>query len=329
VNFSVVLVLTFLSASVGIAAGFSIWTDLQERDSSRARHRVESEFRRQQRKQANAPALFKLQDSTPLENLTPPPESETALDDEEASDWRSRLNALLLQSGLPLTRKHLFGLSVSSALALAAVGLAVHGLLLSLLGLLVGSLLPLLYVVRCRRIRHGLFVAQLPAAFELMARVMRAGHSVPQSFQAVAEAFEQPIAGEFAHCQEQQNLGLLPEITFRDMARRTGVLEIKIFVMAMLIQRQTGGNLSEVLDRLAGLVRERVRLRNHVRTLTAEGRLQALVLLVLPVVMFFVMRCINRQYADVLLDHLGLLAAIGGSMGLGALWIRKIVNFDI
>jgi tight adherence protein B len=169
---------------------------------------------------------------------------------------------------------------------------------------------------------------QLSSAFDLMARVLRSGHSVPQAFQAVADTFEPPISGEFAQCQEQQNLGLLPEVTYRELARRTGVLEIKIFIMAMMIQRQSGGNLSEVLERLAALVRERVRLRSHVRTLTAEGRMQAVVLLVLPPVMFFVMRFINRPYADVLLDHTGLLAAMMASMASGALWIRKIIQFD-
>ena len=98
--------------------------------------------------------------------------------------------------------------------------------------------------------------------------------------------------------------------------------------MAMLIQRQTGGNLSEVLERLATLVRERVRMRSRIRALTAEGRLQAAVLLVLPFVMFLVMRVVNRRYADVLLEHPSLIAGMVAMMGLGALWIRKIVNFD-
>jgi tight adherence protein B len=187
---------------------------------------------------------------------------------------------------------------------------------------------PLLYVRQRQKARRDRFLTQLPAAFDLMARVLRSGHSVPHAFQAVADSFEPPIAGEFAFCQEQQNLGLLPEMTYRDLARRTGVLEVKIFVMAMMIQRQAGGNLSEVLERLAALIRERVRLRNHIRTLTAEGRLQAVVLLVLPPVMFFVMRFINPPYADVLLEHSGLLVGMMASMGLGALWIRKIIQFD-
>ena len=113
------------------------------------------------------------------------------------------------------------------------------------------------------------------------------------------------------------------------LARRTGLLEIKIFVLAMLIQQQAGGNLSEMLERLAGLVRDRLRLRRQVRTLTAEGRLQGLTLLVLPVLVFAALLVINRKYAEVLLQHPSLIAATLTAMGVGVLWIRRIVNFDV
>jgi tight adherence protein B len=162
-----------------------------------------------------------------------------------------------------------------------------------------------------------------------MARVIRAGQSVPQAFQAVAEATEDPVAGEFATCQKQQNLGLRPEVAFQEMAERSGILEMRIFTMAMLIQRQTGGNLSDVLDRLAGLVRARLRLRDRVRTFTAEGRLQGWTLVVLPFVAFAVMMFANRQYAEVLLQHSQMLIAVGISMVIGILWIRKITNIDL
>ena len=176
--------------------------------------------------------------------------------------------------------------------------------------------------------RREAVLRQLPAAFDLMARILRSGLSMPQAFQGVAEAFPNPLAAEFARCRDEQNLGILPEISFRGMAERIGVLEMKIFVMAMLIQRLTGGNLSEVLERLAELIRERLRLRSQVRTLTAEGRMQAGVLLVLPVVMFFAMRWVNRPYTDVLLAHPDWLTGMGVLMAIGALWIRKIIDIE-
>jgi tight adherence protein B len=156
--------------------------------------------------------------------------------------------------------------------------------------------------------------------------VIRAGQSVPQSLQAVADSMENPIAGDFETCLKQQNLGLPPEVTFQEMADRCHILELRIFAMAMLIQRQTGGNLSEVLERLATLVRARHKLKQQVRTLTAEGRLQGWTLAVLPFVVFGVMMIVNRPYAEVLFQHVPLLVATVAVMGLGLLWIRKIVN---
>jgi tight adherence protein B len=330
VGSSLVFVFIFLAASVGVAAGYSIWKDLRQRDGVRTRRRMESEFLKPEAKPVSRGNLFKNTSQFDLDDLAPDslPAPDAPLPDADRTDWRSRIQTMLTQSGLTLTLSHLAWLSIGSTVLGAVLGLLLNGPVAAVLGALALGAMPLLYVNYRWKARRDRFLLQLPAAFDLMARVLRSGQSVPQAFQAVADSFEPPIAGEFAYCQEQQNLGLMPEATYRDLARRTGVLEVKIFIMAMMIQRQTGGNLSEVLERLATLVRERVRLRNHIRTLTAEGRLQAVVLLVLPPVMFLVMRFVNPPYADVLLEHSGLLAGMIASMGLGALWIRKIIQFD-
>ncbi|MGH7170039.1 MAG: type II secretion system F family protein [Gemmataceae bacterium] len=324
------LMLMFLAASLGVAASYSIWKDLRQRDSFRTRRRMESEFYKPEAKPAARTTLFKSASQFDLRELAADrlADLDAPLPEPEHLDWRTRLQTTLAQSGLSLTMPQLAYLSVGMALAGLVIGMLLGGPVAAGLGAIGLGVAPLLYVRHLQKARHDRFLKQLPDAFDLMARVLRSGNSVPQAFQSVADSFEPPIAGEFTHCQEQQNLGLLPEVTYRELARRTGVLEIKIFVMAMLIQRQTGGNLSEVLERLAALVRERVRLRNHVRTLTAEGRMQAGVLLVLPPIMFLVMRFVNRPYADVLLDHPGLLAVMLASMAAGALWIRKIIQFD-
>jgi tight adherence protein B len=149
-----------------------------------------------------------------------------------------------------------------------------------------------------------------------------------QALQAVADEFDAPVSAEFAYCFEQQNLGLPPEMALRDLGRRTGLLEIRIFVLALLVQQQTGGNLAEMLDRLAALIRERFRIRGKIRALTAEGRIQALVLLALPPALLMLILFMNRTYAEVLLESPNLLIGMFVSEGLGALWIRKIVNFD-
>jgi tight adherence protein B len=326
------LLLIFLAASLGLAAGYSIWSDLARRDQSRAIARVGDEFRKPS---AAVPApqsrLFKNL-STMSPDLPAGPSAAPPVDvpiaGPEAAGLRARFEAMVAQSGLRVSPRHVLLAAGAAALVLGTVGGIAQGFLLCAAGFAAGAAAPCAYVALRRKARRDKFLRQLPDAFDLMARVMRAGHSVPQAFQSVADTFEQPIAGEFASCSEQQNLGLLPEVAYRDLAQRTGILEMKIFVMAMLIQRQTGGNLSEVLERLATLVRERVRMGSRIRALTAEGRLQAAVLLVLPFVMFGVMRVVNRRYADMLLEHPPLIGGMLAAMALGALWIRKIINFD-
>jgi len=187
---------------------------------------------------------------------------------------------------------------------------------------------PFLYVHLKRKRRLDKMLSQMPEALELMSRAIRAGQTMSQALQAIAQEFEPPIGPEFALCYEQQNLGLPPELAFQDLARRTGLLEIKIFIMAMLVQRQTGGNLSELLEKLAGVVRDRFRLTGKIRSLTAEGRAQAAVLQVMPPVVFGLMMLLNRKYAEILFQHPNYLIGLGVSMALGALWIRKIVNFN-
>jgi tight adherence protein B len=192
----------------------------------------------------------------------------------------------------------------------------------------IGAALPLCYVQRVRRARTAKLLGQLPAAFELMSRVVRAGQTISQALRAVSDEFPPPLAAEFASCYEQQNLGLSLESALRDLARRTGLLEIKIFVLALLVQQQTGGNLAELLDKLSGIIRERFQMHGQIKTLTAEGRAQAAVLLVLPVVMFGLILFLNPDYASILLARPALIAGCLVSEGLGALWIRQIVNFD-
>jgi tight adherence protein B len=248
VTASLALVLIFLAASFGIAAGYSIWNDLFRREASRTRLPMEAEFGKCLPRTAISSSLFK--PATHLEiNL-----ARHDIDGGRPSGLKAlpgRVQALVEQSGLNVTPRQIAYASAGAALVLTVAGALTQGAPLAVLGFFAGAIGPLLFVRQRRDARQRKFLLQLPGAFDLMARVLRAGHSVPQAFQAVADTFEPPIAGEFASCQEQQNLGLLPEVTYRDLARRADVLEMKSFVMAMLIQRQTGGNLSEVLERLA------------------------------------------------------------------------------
>ncbi len=254
---------------------------------------------------------------------------EIARQREGPPNFRERFEAMVEQSGLDLTPQRLLLIAGAAGLVVGLLaGLCAGAWWSARRGPCLGLTPPLLYVQIKRKARTEKLLSQLPDAFDLMGRIVRAGQTMSQALQAVADEFAQPIASEFSYCYEQQNLGLSPEVALRDLARRTGLLEIKIFVTAMLVQQQTGGNLAEMLDKLSAIIRQRYRTRGQIKALTAEGRFQAVVLLALPVVMFLIFLVLNPAYESELLKHPSLIAATLVCEGLGGLWIRKIVNFD-
>jgi tight adherence protein B len=313
--------LTFVAVVTACACAYSIFSDLYLRDRSRVSQRVDEEFRKRVRAQAQRSMLFK--DFRALAAETGEPE-------EVQPGLRQRFQAMVEQSGLHITAQQVLAITAGSAIGLGLLGAVVRqNVLVGVVGALIGAAAPLVYVNIKRNARKEKLLSQLPDAFDLMSRVIRAGQTMSQALQSVADEFAPPVAGEFAICYEQQNLGLAPELSLRELARRTGLLELKIFVLAMLVQQQTGGNLSELLDKLSNIIRERYKLRGKIRALTAEGRMQALVLLGLPPAMFLIMLSMNRSYAGVLLEHPMLLWATVITEAIGGVWIRKIVNIDI
>jgi tight adherence protein B len=312
--------LTFCAVAAAIAGGYSIFNDLYLRDRSRVTQRIDDEFRKQQRERARKAMLFK-----DLDQLA----GEASGDMEPPSGLRQWLVVLVDQSGMDLTVRRLLTLSAVAGVVLGVlVGLWRQSFLVGGVAAAIGAGLPVLNIHLKRKARLEKLLSQLPDAFDLMSRVVRAGQTLSQAMQAVADEFAQPIAGELSYCYEQQNLGLPPEVALRDLARRTGMLEVKIFVTAVLVQQQTGGSLAEMLDKLAGVIRQRYRIQGQVRTLTAEGRMQAIILLGLPIVMFFGFLIMMPDYESKLLDHPSLIATTLGCELIGALWIRKIINFD-
>jgi tight adherence protein B len=236
---------------------------------------------------------------------------------------------MIEQSGLSVTASRLATYSVLSAVLLgAAGGLTLQSVAFGLVALAIGAVLPFGYVHFKRLERLEKLRGQLPDAFDLMSRVLRAGQTVSQAMQCVADEFTRPIALEFLYCSEQMNLGMPADAALKELGRRTGILEIKIFVLAVTVHRQTGGNLAELLDKLAHVVRERARIRGMIRSLTAQGRFQAGILLSLPPAMFLLLMVVDREYEMILLQYPMMIAAALGLMALGALWVRSIVNFE-
>lgn len=221
------------------------------------------------------------------------------------------------------------GLAVGSGLLLGFAGLNVA--LAPLVGLLFGSL-PFCWLLFRRKRRLKKFAAQLPEALELIARALRAGHSLAAGFHLVSQESSDPIASEFGRVFEEQNLGIPFEEALMNLAERVPNLDLKFFVTAVVLQRQTGGDLAEILDKIGRLVRERFAIWGQVQALTGEGRLSGIVLLALPPLLFVTVYRMNPDYLSLLFtDELGKKMLIGGIVMqlIGALVIRKIVNIRV
>lgn len=193
-------------------------------------------------------------------------------------------------------------------------------------------ILPLLWMSWRRKSRMNKLNNQLPDVFEMMSQALRAGHSLAGATQLIYEQMPPPVATEFGQVYHEQNLGVKIEEALQAMADRVDSLDVRFFVTAVMIQRQTGGDLAEVLDNISGVIRERIELAGLVRGLTAEGRLSGWVLFALPAVVFFASMYLNPTYARVLLEEPSgqiMLMLAGGMQLMGIAMIRWIVNIKV
>ena len=200
-----------------------------------------------------------------------------------------------------------------------------------LLGILF-ALVPFAWLLHKRASRLKTFASQLPESLELVARALRAGHSLAAGLHVVAEEMPCPIADEFNRVYEEQNLGIPIEEALKSMCERVPNLDLRFFVTSVCIQRTTGGDLAEILDKIGYVIRERFRILGQVKALTAEGRLSGVILIALPFVLFLTMLHIKYDYVEKLWTHpLGVKMSIGALIMqlIGALIIRKIVNIKV
>lgn len=193
-------------------------------------------------------------------------------------------------------------------------------------------LLPFAWVIMKRKKRMNAFAAQLPEALELVARALRAGHSLGAGMNLVGNEMSAPISKEFNRTFEEQNLGMPIEEALDNLCDRVPNLDLKFFATAVVLQRQTGGDLAEILDKIGRLIRERFKIWGQVQALTGEGRLSGIVLLALPPLLFVAVYRLNPDYLMLLFtDDMGKKLLIGGivSQLMGAVAIQKIVNIRI
>lgn len=327
-----VIALTFLSGFLGIFGINLVLTDLFEQDRRVEAKRQQELLQIRQREDVRE----KLREAQKAGKLTRQSESlgrlaSMAQNDlhEEQRGPMERLGDWLEQSGTrwttgSLLRTVLIWAGVFGLLTALVTGSPVPTLIVASLG----GLVPFLFITWHRRQRMQKLLAQLPDALELMSRILRSGQTISQAMQSVSLELPAPLSTEFGYCYEQQNLGLPLQVALKDLCRRTAVLEVKIFVLAILVNRSAGGNLAQLLDNLARTVRARFTLRGKIRALTAEGRLQAIMLLALPPAVFVLMLIANNAYAVKLFEHPQLIMATISSMAVGTFFIHRIVNFD-
>jgi tight adherence protein B len=192
--------------------------------------------------------------------------------------------------------------------------------------------LPPTYLYMKRKRRLGSFGRQLPEALELLSRSLKAGHSLAAGFGLIGSEMQDPIRREFARAFEEQNLGVSLEEALDGMTDRVPNMDLRFFATAVILQRTTGGDLAEILNKIGRLIRERIQIQGQIQALTGEGRLSGIVLLALPPVLFLVMMFLNPEYAMMLFtDPLGrkMLAGALVMQLLGAIAIRKIIQIKV
>jgi len=197
---------------------------------------------------------------------------------------------------------------------------------------LAGAMMPLGYVRRKARKRIQAFEEQFPDCLEFLSRSMRAGHAFSVALEMAQKEYSDPLAAEFRRAFEEQNLGQSLEVVLHKLSQRVPSMDVQFFVSAVLLQKRTGGNLAELLDKLAGLIRERFKLRARIRAVSAQGLMSGRILSAIPVAVAVLMFVVNPKYARFFLDDPAgheLLAAGIGLQFVGYLIIRKIVAIEV
>src|SRR4051812_3766837 len=243
------------------------------------------------------------------------------------------LNKLYEQADVSMPFRRFMAIAAGLALSggVLAVVLRLPLILVPLASIFMG-VLPFFWLVRRKKKRIRKFLDAMPEAVELISRALRAGHGLASGMHLVAEEMKGPIAHEFGRVFEEQNLGIPLELALRGMADRIPVMDVRFFVIAVVIQRATGGDLAEVLDKIGKLIRQRFELFGHVKSLTAEGRLSGIVLLALPPGLLTFLSFSNYGYVSVLFTtSIGtkMLVITAGLQLLGALMIKKIVAIKV
>lgn len=239
----------------------------------------------------------------------------------------------LQRAGLSWPVQTYFLLAAGSAVAFGLAWFTITGSpVIAIAVAVLGALLPDLFIYRRRLKRVRLFEEQFPEAIDLLGRAIRAGHPLASAIRMVAEETAEPVAGEFRQVFEEQRFGLPFEDALLGLSDRNTLVDVRIFVTAVLIQREAGGNLAEILDKIAQTVRARFSILRQLRVYTAQGRMSGFVLALLPIVVAGAIGFLQPGYMQMLItDPLGqtlIVMAIALQL-IGYVWITRIVNIRV
>ena len=243
------------------------------------------------------------------------------------------LDRLLLQSGLEWTVAKLLLMSLLSA-AIANILLSFFSILpfLQWGAVVAAAFLPFVYMQWRRSKRLRKLEQQLPDALDLIGRALRAGHALPSGLQMVGVEMAEPMAGEFRITHDEINFGVSMQQALTNLSERVPITDLRYFVVAVLVQREAGGNLTEVLDNLSNLIRNRLKFQANVRVLTTEGRLSAWVLGVLPFALAALLNFANHDFISILwTDPIGIKVTniVLAMMAVGAFWLYRLTRIRV
>jgi len=247
--------------------------------------------------------------------------------------WGSRLADMIRQSGSHIGVSTLVVMSLGIGLAVALI----TGFLTRMPWAmppagLAGASVPILVIMQKRTKRMGRFEEQFPEALDLLSRAIRAGHAFTTAMGMVADEAPDPIGPEFKKTFDEQNFGMSVKEALGNLGDRVPLIDVRFFVTAVLIQRETGGNLSEILDNLSHVVRERFKILRQVRVFTAHGRMTGYVLMALPAALAIALSFINPDHMNVLFeDHMGKMMILATIImqAVGYVWIRQVVKIEV
>jgi len=245
----------------------------------------------------------------------------------------SRLRRLLQQADIKIRAGNFLLISIFSACLLGMiVMLLTKDMMFGWVGAVAGLMIPFGYASFLRSKRFQKFETLFPEAIDTLARAVRAGHAFTTALELIAGEMAEPVAGEFRKLFEEQKFGLPVRDALLNLAERIPIVDVKFFVTAVMLQRETGGNLAEILDNLSYVIRERFKIQRQVRVYTAQGRLTMLLLMALPPIIILVMEVMNPDFIKPLFnDPIGHLLIVVGVIlqTIGFFMIRKIIQIQV